>query len=357
MDDRVIQFRVGLMVLATLIIAVILVLLFGERPAIFGQWKTLYLEFPDATGVTKDTPIKKSGILIGRVQGVELQPEGGALVTARIEADKPVLKSDLCKITTSLLGDSVIHFVDSGRKDLPREPIEDGAVIKGMVSTDPIQVISNLQERLSGAIGSVGRTSDELGQVVRQVGDLLKANEQRINRILTQADETSGLLKDTVRNVNDVFAEPGTRARIKESLEDLPRLIQESRQTMTQVNGMMASFDKNLRNLEKFTGSLGDQGAETIERLGQSAARLDELMKELVALTKAINSKEGSLGQLIHEPELYDNLNRTVRNAEELSRRLKPILEDVRVFTDQIARHPEKLGVRGAIQPSLGNKW
>lgn len=357
MDDRVIQFRVGVMILATLIIAVILVLLFGERPALFGRWKTIYIKFPDATGVSKDTPIRKSGILIGRVQTVELLPEGGALVTARIEADKPVFQSDLCKITTTLLGDSVIHFVESGRKDLPREPIEDGATLQGVTAADPIQVIANLQERLSGAIGSVARTSDELGQVVRQVGDLLKTNQQKINRILTQADETSGMLKETVRSVNDVFAEPGTRTRIKQSLEDLPRLIQESRQTMAQVNTMMASFDKNLRNLERFTGPLGDRGAETVERLGQSAARLDDLLKELVDLTKAINSTEGSLGRLIHEPELYDNLNRTVRNAEEVSRRLRPIVEDVRVFTDQIARHPEKLGVRGAVQPSLGTKW
>jgi phospholipid/cholesterol/gamma-HCH transport system substrate-binding protein len=359
MDERVVQFRVGVMVLATLLIAVILVLLFGEGPAVFTPRKTIYVIFPDATGVGKDTPIKKSGILIGRVQKVELLPEGGARVTAGIDSDKMkmIRKNELCVIKSTLLGDSVLHFVPSGRKDLPSDTVEEKATIKGVAYDDPIQVVANLQERLSGAIGSVARTSDELGQVVHQVGDLLKSNEQKINRIITQTDETSGLLRDTVRNANDIFGDPGTRTRIKDSLEDLPKLIQDSRQTMAQVSSMMSTFDRNLHNLEKFTGTLGDQGADAIAQVGRSAQKLDELMAQLLDLTKAMNSKEGSLGQFIHDPELYDNLNRTVRTAEELSRRLRPIVEDVRVFSDQIARHPEKLGVRGAIEKSPGTKW
>jgi phospholipid/cholesterol/gamma-HCH transport system substrate-binding protein len=357
MDERVVQFRVGMMVVATLIIAVILVLLFSEAPAVFSHWKTIYVVFPDATGVTKETPIKKSGILIGRVQKVELLPEGGARVTARVESDKTVRKNEFCVIKTTLLGDSVLHFVPSGRKDLPRDPIDDGATIQGVTYDDPIQVVANLQERLAGAIGSVSRTSDELGLVVHQVGDLLKTNEQKINRIVTQTDETSGLLRDTIRNANEIFGDPGTRTRIKDSLEDLPKLIQDSRQTMAQVSSMMGTFDRNLRNMERFTGTLGDQGAEAIAQVGVSAKKLDELMAQLLALTKAMNSTDGSLGQMIHDPDLYDNLNRTVRNAEELSRRLRPIVEDVRVFTDEIALHPEKLGVRGAFEKSPGTKW
>ncbi|MGQ9575165.1 MAG: MlaD family protein [Thermoguttaceae bacterium] len=357
MDERVIQFRVGVMVLATVIITVILVLLFGEGPLLLRKWKTIYIEFPDATNVTKDTPVKKSGILIGRVQKVELRPEGGALVTAAIEADKVIRKNEVCKITTTFLGDASLHFVDSGRRDLPREPIEDGETLQGVTYDDPIQVIANLQDRLAGAIGSVARTSDELGQVARQIGDLLKTNEQKINRIVTQADETSGLLQQTVRSVNEVFADPATRGRIREALEDMPRLIEEGRQAVTQVNTMMSTFDKNLQNLERFTGALGDQGAEVIGQLGRSADKLDDLLGELVALTRAINQGEGSLGRLIHDPELYDNLNRTVRNAEELSRRLRPIVEDVRVFSDRISRHPEQLGLRGAFQRSIGTKW
>ncbi len=357
MDERVVQFRVGVMVLATLIITLILVFLFGEGPAIFRDRYTIYVLFRDAPGVTQDTPVKKSGILIGRVADVKLRDEGGAMVTAYIDADKKVRQNEVCKITTSLLGDSVLHFVDSGRKDLPSTPVEDGATLEGVTYDDPIQVIANLQDKLAGALNSVARTSDELGQVSRQVGNLLKTNEEKIDRIITQADETSGLFRDAVRNANEIFANPETRAKLKDALEQMPQLIRESRDTMVQVNRMMGSFDKNLQNLDKFTSSLGDQGEAVFTQLGRSSQKLDGLMDELLRLTKAINSSEGTVGQLIHDPQLYDNLNKTVKNVEELSRRMRPIVEDIRVFSDNIARHPEMLGVRGALQRSPGTKW
>jgi phospholipid/cholesterol/gamma-HCH transport system substrate-binding protein len=59
----------------------------------------------------------------------------------------------------------------------------------------------------------------------------------------------------------------------------------------------------------------------------------------------------------MNDPELYDSLNAAARNVECLSRELKPIISDVRIFTDRIARHPETLGVGGAIRKSPGNKW
>ena len=43
-------------------------------------------------------------------------------------------------------------------------------------------------------------------------------------------------------------------------------------------------------------------------------------------------------------------------NVEQITNDLKPIVADARVFTDKIARHPEVLGVRGAIKPSSGIK-
>ena len=45
-----------------------------------------------------------------------------------------------------------------------------------------------------------------------------------------------------------------------------------------------------------------------------------------------------------------------MKNVDELTRDLKPILYDVRDFTDKISRHPELLGVRGAIKKDAGLK-
>ncbi len=67
MDERVMQFRVGVMFLATLIIAAILLVMFGKLPSLTGRHYTIQIRFRYAPGVTSDTPVRKSGVLIGRV--------------------------------------------------------------------------------------------------------------------------------------------------------------------------------------------------------------------------------------------------------------------------------------------------
>ena len=77
MEERIIQFRVGIVVIASVIIGVILVLYFGEG---FKPKYSLFLKTDMAPGVSKGTPVMKNGIRIGRVSGVETQ-EDGVLLT------------------------------------------------------------------------------------------------------------------------------------------------------------------------------------------------------------------------------------------------------------------------------------
>ena len=64
---------------------------------------------------------------------------------------------------------------------------------------------------------------------------------------------------------------------------------------------------------------------------------------------KALNNKDGSVRLLLDDQEMYWKIRRTVENIESATARIRPILDDVRVFTDKVARDPRQLGVRGAI--------
>lgn len=67
------QFRVGVVVLGTLIITAILLVIFGKLPSLIpGRYYTIRVYFDYANGVDKDTPVRKSGVLIGRVTDVRL---------------------------------------------------------------------------------------------------------------------------------------------------------------------------------------------------------------------------------------------------------------------------------------------
>jgi phospholipid/cholesterol/gamma-HCH transport system substrate-binding protein len=59
---------------------------------------------------------------------------------------------------------------------------------------------------------------------------------------------------------------------------------------------------------------------------------------------------------LINDPQLYQHLNRAAKNIDDITRELKPIKDDLRIFTDKIARHPEDLGARGLIINKPGIK-
>ena len=80
------------------------------------------------------------------------------------------------------------------------------------------------------------------------------------------------------------------------------------------------------------------------------------MVEQFVLFGKALNRREGSLGQLVNNPDLYQNLNAAAANVEQLTRRLRPIVEDARIFTDKIARDPGVLGVRGALKKNSGIK-
>ena len=89
MNERIMQFRVGVMILATILIAAILVLLFmGSSPLLHGTY-TIYIKFSEAPGVTRDTPVRKAGIRIGRVRNVQFaDDDSGVIVTAEIDRDR-----------------------------------------------------------------------------------------------------------------------------------------------------------------------------------------------------------------------------------------------------------------------------
>src|SRR5688500_2536423 len=121
MDDRVLRLRVGVVVLAAALITAFLVARFGDLPLPGAGTYTVFVRFPRAPGVTQGTPVRMSGVQIGRVTRLELLQPTGVRVVAEIDRGRVILDSDACWITTaSVLGDSVLEFV-------PPDPVPGGA--------------------------------------------------------------------------------------------------------------------------------------------------------------------------------------------------------------------------------------
>jgi phospholipid/cholesterol/gamma-HCH transport system substrate-binding protein len=80
------------------------------------------------------------------------------------------------------------------------------------------------------------------------------------------------------------------------------------------------------------------------------------VLVQAATFTQALNESQGTLGKLVRDPQVYNDLSQAANNVNRLTQDLRPIIDDVRVFTDKIARHPEQLGVRGALDRGPGLK-
>ena len=68
----------------------------------------------------------------------------------------------------------------------------------------------------------------------------------------------------------------------------------------------------------------------------------------MTAFSETLNSGQGTLGRLVHDDDLYQQIHRwwpTPKTGQSAG----PIVDDVRMFTDKIAREPGQLGIRGAL--------
>ena len=353
MNQRRLQFRIGLMVLAATIAAAILVVQFGEGPELFRPHYTIYIKVRSAEGVSQKTAIRKRGIVIGRVAGVELL-DGDVLLTADIDADYKIHRNEICRIYPSVLGDADVNFALPPGQPPSSELLTGGDTVTGEVKSDPMQMVGDMQGDFTAMIRSVTATTEETQRTLHRIATLFEDNEDRINHIIENVDANMSVVRETLQNANKLIGDAKIQEDIRNTVAEMPDLTRDARTTLARVKEMAESANKNLDSLSEFTLALQEKGI--IEDLDRGAAQLRESLDNLRTFSYSLNRNDTSFGLLMHDRRLYDNINRTAVNLEELSRALRPVVNDARVFADKIARHPELLGVRGALKPSDGTK-
>ena len=104
--------------------------------------------------------------------------------------------------------------------------------------------------------------------------------------------------------------------------------------------------DKNLDNVNRFTTSLSEQGPEIMTSLNEGAAEVKSMTLSIASLASELEARfkdpTTPLGMLADQGTA-DSLRRIVRNAEELTEKVYPILDDARVFSNKIAHRPSSL--------------
>lgn len=360
MTDRQLQFRVGLFVLMSMFVAVVMVFQFGEFTVFLAKQYEVATHFEAAPGVLVGSPVRMNGIPIGAVKDVVLDHKrGGVLVLLNINEKYQLRADSVPMLQQSLLGDTIVEF-SPGKSD---QSFDRKSVLEGTPVFDLTELARRTERNLSEVMTSLTATSREWHQVARNVNGLVETNrgnlDEVIERTAVSLDEFTKTMAHAGRafdNANRVIGDEQTVTNLKKAVAGLPQLVTETQQTITAMRGTVGAINSNLRNLDAVTQPIAKHTTSIVVRLDQSLANMESLTGELKQFAELANKSDGSMKKFISDPALYRDLERSASTLSVLLQNLDPIIRDMRVFSDKIARRPEIIGVGGALRPSTGLK-
>lgn len=411
MDDNGYRFGVGVLVLASAIIGVLLIAFFGAVPKFWVERYRFTVNFPAAPNVGIDTPVRKNGVLIGRVARVELRKQRGGGVDLLLEVDREfelrVGETPRIKTGSLISGDSIIEFIEPDGKELlarfdgaagsPRDQVLDERevaasqaiigsqdfIASGEVVPDPLEAVGDLV----GLANSLQRVAERLDNILSVAQDTIGNGDLQVRDVAISIKDTVDNINNTVSTINRIGNQVESAQipdLIANALNEVPKLFREAQGTLTQLQLTLKGFeefsvslegigqefvgigdtlksavknaDRAIANIAEITEPISQKSDVLTENLVNALANIEALAADLRIFAHRLNSSNGTIARLVDDPTMYgkitdtlDNVRAVSGNVELLSRRLHPILEDVRILTDKVARDPAQMGVRGIL--------
>jgi phospholipid/cholesterol/gamma-HCH transport system substrate-binding protein len=289
------ELRVGIVVLIAIGVLGYFIINMGETGWFESEEAYMVnVRFDSIAGIAPDAPVRLAGVRVGRVSGVDLSPEGQALVTLRL--DPEVRLRDGAIATVASMGILGEKYVELTAGTLGASEILNGGFIEAgaPVSIDQMVVVMN----------NIASNAEQITASLTNVFGT-EAGEARMQRILDNLEAFSGDLGSLVQaNRSSIDATTGNIEQLTASLsESLPPLVAEMRTLVGDLNVLVvdneARFGETATNLRDVT--------ESFER---SAGQLEEIMSK-------INTGDGTVSRLINEPETVEKMNNALDTVDD----------------------------------------
>lgn len=246
---------------------------------LFSTSNTYYISFKDISGLSASSPIYADGYQVGVVKGINYNYDdtGNISVVAEVDNRLRIPKGSSAEIVSDMLGNVKVNLLLATN---PRERVNPGETIQGGIN--------------DGAFGQMKSMLPTVMQILPKVDSIVTSVNQLLSnpalvRSMQNVEAVTGDLTVTTRRLNNLLA----------SLEG-------------SVPGMMTRTDSILYNANTLAKNLNQ-----IDVAG-TVARVDETLANVEEFTRQLNSNQGTLGLLIRDPALYNNLNSTMRSADSL---------------------------------------
>ena len=253
--------------IAIVAIVGIVLLFFGlnflKGMSLFSNDSSYFIKFRDISGLSASNPIYADGYQVGVVKGIDYDYEGNGEVVVRFDVDNNL-----------------------------RIRVEPGDTLVGAIN--------------GGLMGSIGALMPTVQQMLPKLDSILASvnallADPALARSLHNVETISGNLTTTTRSLNTLMA--GLNAR-------MPGL-------MNKADAALAKAGTTLDNTSRLTENLA-----AVDVQG-TMAKVDQTLANVQSITDRLNNGEGTLGLLMNDPALYNNLNATMQSADSLLVNLK----------------------------------
>jgi len=330
------QLRVGVLVIAAMVLLAILIFLITGNTSLFSGHAYLYTYMADAASLTNGAPVNLNGIPIGQVQNIKLSglglknPQATVKITMEVDTGKLVDIPDdsITSISAAnVLGTKFINIKMGKSPDHVRDhgtlPSLNTAEFEDVVQQGYaiLTVLQGTVERINRIVGEVESGQGSIGkllvdetlynnllrivQTVQQLADALNSDKGTIGKLIYDP-ELYNQVRGELTRVDDILQGiqqgQGTAGKL---LKD-PALYDDIHKTVEQFNSMLADL-----NAGKGTAGKLLKSDELADQIKGTIGRLDTILDK-------INAGQGTIGQLLVNPSLYDNLNGTSREMHEL---------------------------------------
>lgn len=251
---------------------------------LFSSDDSYYIEFKDVTGLSSSSPIYANGYPVGEVRGIDFDYEQKrpTRVEVGLRHGMQVPVGTTAEITSDMLGNVRVNLLLAPLSD---GTIDVGGVIKGGLEAGVVNKVSSL-------VPAIEKMLPKLDSIMASLNVLL-------------ADPAIG---QSLHNIETVTADLTTSTR------ELNTLMNSLNQN---VPGLMAKADGVLDNTQRLTGNLAAVDIEgTMNKVDKTLANVQDI-------TDQLKNNKGSLGLLMNDPGLYNNLNATLSSADSLLVNLK----------------------------------
>ncbi len=352
------NFRIGLMVLVSMIVLGIGIFIIGKRQQLFIRHTQYYSVFQDVLGLQSGAPVQLNGVTVGYVKSVELPEEAiGKGITVRFTVNarytNRIREDTVASIKTEgLLGDRYLKL--SGGSPDARRVLEGGLVtgknpaelehfLAGgedlmenlLAISSSLRTILQRAETGKGLLGQLLAPSEE-GQAagtdltktiasMRRITERIEAGHGLVGRMVSDDATASAVFDDltatsaAIRSISETLArDMAQEDTVWAAVLRDPRGARLAMETLTSLHDGSQALAAAAEQLAS--------GQGTLPRLLQDKEYADHFLDDLQSLIRSLRSiadkldqGEGSAGAFLNDPQIYLDLENVIRGVRESS--------------------------------------